>query len=554
MSTVPSTNGNRYLTGLFPLLWISILGFILYGQTITFDYTYLDDHELILGRLEQLGHPDQIAKAFTEDAFHTPGSKAYYYRPILTVSFVADRIIGGGSFAMFHVTNIILHILASGLLFLLLAEMGYDRLKSFLFTLIFVVHPVLVHAVAWVPGRNDTLLAVFVFASILFFLRYIKTRLSSLFILHSSFFLLALFTKETAIVLPVICFIYALLTNGRNMNRIMVPSLAWVIITPAWIVLRYHVLGGSHGYPVSESLASIIHNLPALLPFIGKSLVPAGLSVFPIMKDMMLSMFMGIAGILAISTLIILTKQKDWRRILFAVAWFLLFLIPAFIKSKSQEPDFTEHRVYVSLAGLIMLLLEIAPFKSMQISPLSPRSMNPGSFLIFLIFFIFLIFSVSHSRHYRNRIAFWTNAVERSPSHAFNYNNLGAMYYLDNNLSEAEKYFRKAVAINPSEPLANGNIGLVCMNTGRDAEAEKYYLNEIQVNPTYDNVYFNLGLLYYRNNLIEPAVENWEKTIRVNPHFSEAYGNLLQVYSMTGRGSDEQRIRVAAAANGITVK
>ena len=272
------------------------------------------------------------------------------------------------------------------------------------------------------------------------------------------------------------------------------------------------------------------------------------------MKDMMLSMFMGIAGILAISTLIILTKQKDWRRILFAVAWFLLFLIPAFIKSKSQEPDFTEHRVYVSLAGLIMLLLEIAPFKSMQISPLSPRSVNPGSFLIFLIFFIFLIFSVSHSRHYRNRIAFWTNAVERSPSHAFNYNNLGAMYYLDNNLSEAEKYFRKAVVINPSEPLANGNIGLVCMNTGRDAEAEKYYLNEIQVNPTYDNVYFNLGLLYYRNNLIEPAVENWEKTIRVNPHFSEAYGNLLQVYSMTGRGSDEQRIRVAAAANGITVK
>ena len=183
MSTVPSTNGNRYLTGLFPLLWISILGFILYGQTITFDYTYLDDHELILGRLEQLGHPDQIAKAFTEDAFHTPGSKAYYYRPILTVSFVADRIIGGGSFAMFHVTNIILHILASGLLFLLLAEMGYDRLKSFLFTLIFVVHPVLVHAVAWVPGRNDTLLAVFVFASFLFFLRYIKTCHSSLFIL-----------------------------------------------------------------------------------------------------------------------------------------------------------------------------------------------------------------------------------------------------------------------------------------------------------------------------------------------------------------------------------
>ena len=92
------------------------------------------------------------------------------------------------------------------------------------------------------------------------------------------------------------------------------------------------------------------------------------------------------------------------------------------------------------------------------------------------------------------------------------------------------------------------------MNTGREAEAEKYYLEEIRVNPMYDNVYFNLGLLYYRNNLIEPALECWEKTIQVNPAFEAAYSNLLQVYSMAGRTLDEQRIRAAAAANGITAR
>jgi hypothetical protein len=257
---------------------------------------------------------------------------------------------------------------------------------------------------------------------------------------------------------------------------------------------------------------------------------------------------MGIAGILVISTMIILTKQKDWRRILFAVAWYILFLIPAFIKSKSQEPDFTEHRVYVSLAGLIMLLMETDPVKRC-------RMLDAGCKIVFaVVFLVFGVLTVFHSRNYRDRIAFWTNAVEMSPSHAFNYNNLGAMYYLDDNQALAEQYFRKAVEVNPSEPLANGNIGLVCMNTGRDAEAEKYYLREIGINPMYDNAYFNLGLLYYRNNLIELAMENWEKTIQINPYFSEAYDNLMQVYSMAGRTLDEQRIRATAAANGIPVK
>jgi hypothetical protein len=537
--------------GYFPLLWITLLGFLIYGQTLTYDYTYLDDHQIILNQLDRINTLSYIPKAFTEDAFHTPAGKGFYYRPLLTVSFVVDAVIGGGKFAWFHLTNILLHILATWCLFLLLAEMGYERVKSFLFSLLFLVHPVLVHAVAWVPGRNDTLLAIFLFPSFMFFIKYLKTRHFAFCILHFAFYVLALFTKETAIILPLAGALYIIIIHRKYTLSLIAPVVAWLIITPVWMMVRYHVLGGTHGYPIADSIASMVRNLPAVIPFLGKAVVPAGLSVFPILKDMTLPMVIGIIVLIVFTVSLIRTKEKRWGYIIFGIAWFLLFLLPSFIKTKSQEPDFTEHRIYLSLAGLIIFLLETSPVKNVSLSGAKTRQHKVFIFFILFIFFVFSVLTVFHSRNYRDRIAFWTNAVKTSPSHAFNCNNLGAMHFLDQNYEEAEKYFRKAVEINPSEPLANGNIGLICMNTGRPQEAEQYYLREIRVNPTYDNVYYNLGLLYYQNNLVGPAIDNWEKTLQVNPEYTSAYDALVNAYTMLGKQEDLDRIRKMAESNGI---
>jgi protein O-mannosyl-transferase len=536
------------LSGLLPLLWLFLLGMILYGQTITYNYTYLDDHEIVLGQLDRINTLSYIPKAFTEDAFHTPAGKGFYYRPILTVSFVIDAVLGGGKLYWFHITNILLHIITTWLLFLLLIEMGYERAKSFFFTLLFMAHPILTHAVAWIPGRNDVLLALFVFPSFLFLLRYMRTNNSVFCLLHYAFYILALFSKESAIALPLAAILWFLLIAKRPWRSILLPASGWIIITPLWIWIRYHALGGSNGYPISESFLSIIHNLPALVPFIGKSLVPAGLSVFPILKDMTLPIIAGVLGIIGLAILLFTTKEKRWAYFIFAISWFLLFLLPSFIKTKSQDADFTEHRIYVSLAGLVIFLLETGAVRRCRMQDAGCRIVFTGVFLVFCIL------TVYHSMDYRNRITFWNNAVKTSPSHAFNYNNLGAMYFLDNNLTEAEKYFRKAVEINPVEPLANGNIGLVCMNTNRSAEAEKYYLREIEINPTYDNAYFNLGLLYYKNGFVEPALKMWEKTLKVNPRYTDAYRSLFGVYSSLNRIDDAERIRKMAAKNGMEMR
>jgi hypothetical protein len=492
-----------WLHGAFPLLWFAIGAFLVYGQSLGFGYTYLDDHNLILNQLSRIGHLNYIPKAFQEDVFHT--GAGYYYRPLLTVSFVVDAVTGGGSLKAFHLTNIICHILATFLLFLCLTALKTDRLKAFLLSLVFLFHPVASQAVAWIPGRNDTLLAVFILASFLFFIRYLNQGKIRDVILHSMAWFFALLTKETAIVLPFLLLPAATLLFRVPFRKMVIPAVAWVVLGFAWLLIRAGVLGSTTAYPVGDSLASLARNLPALLPFLGKSVFPFDLSVFPVLPDMMVSAILGVAALIVLSGLVYYTRPRPWGFFIFSAAWFLFFLLPTFIKH-TQTPDLTEHRIYLPLAGIILFISACGPVKKLNFRDLLPKAAAAA------VISGFALLTVIHLQAFKDRYAFWNNAVKTSPTHAYNYNTLGAMYYLDGDLEQAERNFRKSVQLNPAEPQANSNIGLIAMRKGDFAEAEKYYKAEIMVNPGYDHVYYNFGLLYYQKGQLDSAIVVWEKT------------------------------------------
>lgn len=535
----------RISNGYFPLLWFSIIGVLLFARTLTFDYTYQDDKELILDQMDKLGSLSYVPECFTTDAFPSIDRKPIYYRPILTLSFVMDAILGGGSFFMFHLTNILLHIFATWLLFLLLLELGYDRNKSFLFALIFLVHPVVSHAVAWVPGRNDPLLAIFLFPSFIYFIRYLRTRRNSALILHVLFYILALFSKETAISIPVVFTAYVILLDRTNIKGLVYPSLSWLTATPAWLLLRYNILDGSNGYSLLDSMTSIFNDLPAVIPYIGKSLIPVGLCVMPILKDMTLSFIMGCIVILAIGIIVFFTRGKRWEYFIFAMLWFLLFLLPAFIQNNIDKHNFSEHRIYISLAGLIIFLLETGPVKRAQ--PAS-KALWISSICIFVIFSILTSF---HLQNFKDGNAFWTNATKKSPNRASSFINLGVMQAHMKNYPEAEKSYFKALEIDPNVRMAYYNLALAYYKSNRKGEAEINFLKEIKVNPYFTHAYVNLGSLYYENRLYDRAIEFWEKSILINPSTINAYLNLNMIYGYLNRPEDQQRIRKLAALNGI---
>ncbi|MBU4536866.1 glycosyltransferase family 39 protein, partial [Patescibacteria group bacterium] len=193
---------NIYLGKIFskpwlPFMVIAVLGFLIYSQTLFFDFTYLDDNTLILDNQSFLSNPLNVFEAFRTDVFHIFNHSAFYYRPILTISFMFDYQIGGVNPFVYHFSNLIFHILAVCLLFVFLRKINYKKDISFLFSLLYLSHPVLTQAVAWIPGRNDSLVTIFILASFVCFIHFLNRNQTKYFIFHLLFFTLDIFTKET---------------------------------------------------------------------------------------------------------------------------------------------------------------------------------------------------------------------------------------------------------------------------------------------------------------------------------------------------------------------
>ena len=533
----------RWLSGWYPLIWFSLAEFLLYAQSLPFGWSYLDDTNLLLNRMELLRSPRLLLRAFGEDVFGTPGG-GYYYRPLLTVSFVIDATLGGGNLAMFRFSNLVYHILATWLLFRCFSVLNINRGGSFLLSMLFLLHPAVTQAVAWVPGRNDILLAIFILASFLYFIRYLATGSRKHLALHLGFWLLGLLTKETAFLLPFLLLPASWWLWSARGQKILLPLAGYGVLAAAWFLVRATVLSGQ-AVPVEQTLASLWRNLPAVLPFLGKSLIPAGLSVFPVLADMIVPGILGVVALGTMVTVAVASKKVATGYSLLGIAWFLIFLVPTFIKHTST-PDLTEHRLYLPLAGVLLFVLDNRPVRTINLRN-SRAVMVAGALAA-----VFFIASFVHIRVFSDRFSFWNNAVQTSPSHAYNYNTLGAMYFMEGDLEKASGLFSKALELNPGEFQANGNMGLVLMQQGRVHEAAAFYRKEIAVNPGYDNVYYNYGLLFYNQGKTDSALLMWEKTVEVNPRYVDAYQALIQVYRDLGRQADLERIGNQAMQQGLT--
>ena len=194
------------------LIVISVFVFLMYARTISYEYIGLDDTTLIETNYKFIKNLNNLPEAFKHHVMFVNKNfdkEKDYYRPMLTLSFMLDANIAGNTKPRwYHFANLLYHLTACLLLFVLLNKLKVNSVSAFLLTLLFAVHPVVDQAVAWIPGRNDMLLAIFVLSSFIYLLNYLESKSSKDLVWHSVFFGFALFTKENGIVLPVLFLFY----------------------------------------------------------------------------------------------------------------------------------------------------------------------------------------------------------------------------------------------------------------------------------------------------------------------------------------------------------
>jgi hypothetical protein len=151
---------------------------------------FIWDDPLVLQQLRAIGSP--------RDLFILPPIiPKFYFRPLVFVTYLLDRALGGETPFWFHVSVLVFHVINVLLVWLLARRLfAGNGVIAAGGALLFAVYPTHVESVAWMAGRSDVLVCLLVLVTVLLFLNREAGYTPWLGAL--TFFLAAL-SKETAL-------------------------------------------------------------------------------------------------------------------------------------------------------------------------------------------------------------------------------------------------------------------------------------------------------------------------------------------------------------------
>lgn len=506
-------------TNLFFLLLLTAVVFSLYGKSIKFDFTYRDDSVLILEKANFLSDIKNVPKLFVTSCFYS--NDFQYYRPILNLVFLTETVFFGVNPEVYHFINIILLILALYLMYVFLCDLNLNKIILKFVVLLTAVHPILTSCAVWIPARNDTLLAIFIFLSFIFFIKYLEYNLTKNLVLYILFFTLALFTKETAILTLLLYPLFVYCFNYKINKKEIIKNV--VIFVP--VLLIYFVLRC-----VSVSDNNVTHYLTNFVPFFKNMFVgtcvylcelfiPDNFSVM--LYEIKLNVFYISALIVSIVFVVLSVNKKiiSKKAMLFFLCWFILFLLPTFLLL--QDYVFFNHRIIVSLVSFIFIFTVIAEYVVNKNSIFK----NILIVLFGLLFIANSYFCFIQQNKYENRQEYWTNTYSDAPTYH------GACYWLGR-LSFEKGKFRTAkdlfIKANDLKPVYLCDLALIYYYEGNFNKSEELYNKSLESGINKAQCYRNLSTIYLRrDNDKNKAIEYAKLAVQEEP-YDDRYKEYLQ--------------------------
>ena len=480
-----------------------------------------------------------------------PGTGDYY--PVKeTVEWLQVRWWGEATFG-YHLTNIVLHACGGILLWRLLKRLGV-RCARF-GGLLFIVHPVAVESVAWSDELKNTLSLPLLLLALILYLDQDageggKPAGRTRYLLSLGCFLLAMLSKSSVVMFPVILLLYAWWKRGRIRRddlRLAAPFFA-VSLALGIVALRFqelHGLGGGiapldlGGWPARTARAGAIAALyfrHCVFPVNLMPLYPrwAADPVSPVFLLPWLALAGGFGWLW--------TRRKTWgRHVLFGLGWFFLNLVPVLGFVTVSHFRFTwtmDHLAYVPLAGL-------AGLAAAGLGTLEDRwrgTRPAGRWVVLALAAAICALLALASRRYaavfQGDERFWNFALERNPGAWLAENNLGSLLLERGETAAAIGHFERALQLNPDYPEAEYNLGLACARAGRLPEAAAHYAASLRLQPANEGAENNLGNVLLRLDRPAEAVVHYAEAVRQQPSDVQARCNLGVAFLRMNRPED----------------
>ncbi len=408
-----------------------------------------------------------------------PGS-SYYYRPLIALSFWLDNRLWGMEPSVMHLENILLHCANSLLVYFLALRIVADtsgKLQSslpVLAALIFALHPVNVEAVAWIAGRTDPLLSLFVLSSLWFWLHWFEQPCWQDMAKAMLFYGAALMTKETALAfVAVVCMLSIMWPGTVNVRQRMMAFLVMVVPVLLLIIVVMVFSGGNSALTrfgsgdMVQPVQMGVDGFTALGFYIRKLFVP-------IPFNFAITVVHPLHSLIAVAFVPILWWV--FLRLRIAAVFFLaaVFLIlPALLIALRQVSwtPFAERYMYLPSAFYSIGL-------SVVIGQISIRYRKLSMVLVLMVLSGFAVINLQRVMLWGDKLAFFSDAVVKSPTFGSVYFSLGGELMKKGDYSGAAQAFATSDRLNNRDsmryPIKEG-IMAAMIARGQYAEARTFF-------------------------------------------------------------------------------
>ena len=435
-------------------LLLTLAVFAVYSNSLEGEWLY-DDHSDILNNqsIQKLWPLKELFLPMTK------GQIGVQSRPLVSLSFTLNFLLGRNDPFIFHVTNVVIHVLATLCFFGLLRRTLSIQMNhrwdprnadflAFFTALLWGIHPLQTEAVAYIVQRYESLMGLFVFLTLLCVIRSTQSRhvigWTTSAVLSC---LLALASKEVAVSLPILVLLYdRTFLTGSFRGAWLARRGLYLSLGVVWILFAWNqsqVVGRQFaGFDLPWSWWQYAMNQPTvILHYLRLVVWPHPLvldySWQPTTSLRVLLPGFLMVGIILTATLVAIVRNS-WLG--FLGAFFCLILAP----TSSIMPILdlaVEHRMYLPLAPVLICLVLGIHFLARWVVSKCPTLTFPVHVAILAcgasVAAILGSLTFLRNDNYRNSLSIWLDTVIKRPDNPRARGNYGEALQKAGQLDEA---------------------------------------------------------------------------------------------------------------------
>jgi tetratricopeptide (TPR) repeat protein len=385
------------------------------------------------------------------------------YNPLPILSFAVEKAISGGEFdagyaKLVHTDNLLLHLLTVFFVIKLLLAMGFGNWGAFVGGLLFGIHPMRVESVAWATERKDVLFAVFFFAALVYYMKWLRQKDRgesgvNTYIIMVVLALLSSFSKVQAVTLPLSMLVLDY-WHRRPLNfKLILEKTPFWLLSLAFGLVNLYTLRQQGSTTDDLTNFNILDRLCigaySVCVYLYKLAAPYPMSpLYPYPKPLPITVYIAPIAFAALCYGLWRAWKSD-NRILVMGSLFFFFNVMFLLQVLGAGQGFLADRfTYVPYFGFFAI---IAWYYAKYVQVEKWKTMLPAALAI--VGLAYAIWTVKQIGIWKNGDTLWSHVIQyEKKSNSLPYWNRGQYNRSLGNFDGALKDYTQAVMIEPQNP------------------------------------------------------------------------------------------------------